>query len=208
MKFLNAALLGLGLVLAQSVTAAGDPVAGQQKSAVCAACHGADGNSVVAMWPKIAGQHEAYLARHITLIRDGNRPVPEMMGIVANLTDQDISDLAAYFSSQVKKPGVANPDLVPAGEKLYRGGRADDGIPACIACHGPAGEGNPFAGYPRLSGQHALYTSNILKKYRAGTNWGPDDANSAVMTGVARLLTDAEIEAVASYLEGLQFEKP
>lgn len=208
MKLFTAALVALGLATAPSAFAAGDAAAGQQKAAVCAACHGVDGNSVVAMWPKIAGQHEAYLVRHITLIRDGQRPVPEMMGIVANLSDQDIADLAAYYSSQVIKPGVANPDLVGAGQQLYRGGRANDGIPACIACHGPAGEGNPLAGYPALAGQHSVYTASMLNKYRDGTQWGEDDANSAVMTGVARLLTDDEIQAVASYLEGLQFEKP
>jgi cytochrome c553 len=208
MKLVYVAMVGLSLVSAPSAFAAGDPAAGQQNSAVCAACHGVDGNSVVTMWPKIAGQHEQYLARHITLIRDGLRPVPEMMGIVAGLTDQNIADLAAYFAAQTKSPGVANPELAAAGEQLYRGGRASDGIPACIACHGPAGEGNPFAGYPRLSGQHSVYTSNMLKKYRDGAQWGENDANSAIMTSVSRLLTDAEIEAVSSYIEGLYFEAP
>lgn len=208
MKLLHLAVAGLSLIVAQPLLAAGDPAAGQQKAAVCAACHGIDGNSVVTMWPKIAGQHEDYLARQITLIRDGGRPVPEMMGIVANLSDQDIADLAAYYAAQTKSPGVAQPELAAAGERLYRGGRADENIPACIACHGPAGEGNPLTGYPRLSAQHSLYTANMLKKFRSGAQWGADDANSAIMAGVSRLLTDAEIEAVASYIEGLHFEQP
>jgi cytochrome c553 len=203
MKITHWAAAGLSLFLATQALAEGDAAAGQQKAVVCGACHGVDGNSVVPQWPKIAGQHEAYLERHITLIRDGARPVPEMMGIVAALTDQDIADLAAYFSSQTKQPGVADEALAPAGAALYRAGRAEMGIPACMACHGPAGEGNPLAGYPALAGQHALYTSNMLKKYRSGTRWGEEDANSGMMVTVAKYLTDEEIEAVASYLQGL-----
>lgn len=201
------ALLGIAasllLLTSTDVLAQGDPEAGQQKSATCAACHGADGNSVVPMWPKIAGQHEAYLDRHITLIRDGARPVPEMMGIVANLTDEDIADLAAYFAAQTMSPGVADEALVEAGEALYRGGNAAKGIPSCAACHGPAGEGNPLAGYPWLGGQHATYTTSMLNKYRDGQRWGENDANSLVMTVVAERLSDEEILAVSSYIQGL-----
>ncbi|NRB70825.1 MAG: cytochrome c4 [Xanthomonadales bacterium] len=203
MKALIGALAGLCLFLAPTVHAQGDAAAGEQKSATCAACHGADGNSAVAMWPKIAGQHEAYLNRHITLIRDGQRPVPEMMGIVANLTDEDIADLSAYFAGQTISPGAADEALVARGERLYRAGDAKEGIPACMACHGPAGEGNPLAGYPWVAGQHATYTASMLNKYRAGDNWGEDDAASAVMVGVARRLTDEDINAVSSYLQGL-----
>jgi cytochrome c553 len=203
-------LLGLAasLLLLTSIDALaqGNPEAGQQKSATCAACHGADGNSVVPMWPKIAGQHEAYLNRQITLIREGARPVPEMMGIVAILSDEDIADLSAYFSSQTMSPGVADELLVAAGEQLYLGGNAAEGIPACAACHGPAGEGNPFAGYPWLAGQHATYTAGMLNKFRDGMQWGEDDASSQVMTGVARRLTDEEILAVSSYIQGLYRE--
>jgi cytochrome c553 len=201
------ALLGVAasflLLTANSVLAEGDPAAGEQKSVVCAACHGADGNSVVAMWPKIAGQHEQYLARHVTLIRDGARPVPEMMGIASTLSDQDILDLAAYYSAQTMSPGAADESLVALGEQLYRAGNPEEGVPACGACHGPAGEGNPLAGYPWLAGQHATYTASMLNKYRDGQAWGPEDASSVVMAGVARRLSDEEIAAVSSYIEGL-----
>ncbi len=201
------ALIGVAasflLLTAVDALAEGDPVAGEQKAAVCAACHGLDGNSTVPNWPKIAGQHEAYLTRQAILIRDGERPVPEMVGIVANLSDQDIADLSAYFAGQTISPGAADEAQVALGERLYLAGNPDEGIPACTACHGPAGEGNPLAGYPHVAGQHATYTVNMLNKYRDGQTWGEEDANSTVMTGVARRLTDEEITAVASYIQGL-----
>lgn len=203
MKTLLGVAASLLLLTTFNAVAEGDPEAGQAKSATCAACHGADGNSTVAMWPKIAGQHEQYLNHHITLIRDGQRPVPEMMGIVAGLTDEDIADLSAYFASQAVSPGVADESLVALGEQLYRAGNAEEGVPACIACHGPAGEGNPYIGYPSLAAQHATYTAAMLAKFRDGTQWGENDANSAVMVGVARRLSDEEIQAVSSYIQGL-----
>jgi cytochrome c553 len=183
--------------------AGGDASAGQAKSAICAACHGADGNSVVPNWPKLAGQHEAYLAREISLIKAGARPVPEMAGIVPGLSDQDIADLAAFFSSQTAAGGVADESKVALGERIFRAGNAESGVPACMSCHGPAGEGNPLAGYPALAGQHSVYTGNLLTRFRSGENWGVEDAPSQVMNGVAAELTDEEIAAVASYIQGL-----
>jgi cytochrome c553 len=183
--------------------AAGDASAGQAKSATCAACHGADGNSMVPNWPKLAGQHEAYLTRQVSLIKDGARPVPEMAGIVPGLSDQDIADLSAFFSSQTRADGVAEESRVALGEQIFRAGNAESGVPACMACHGPAGEGNPLAGYPALAGQHSVYTGNLLTRFRSGENWGADDAASQVMNGVAAELTDEEIAAVASYIQGL-----
>ncbi len=203
MKSALGAFACLVLLTANTALAEGDAAAGESKAAICAACHGLDGNSVVAMWPKLAGQHEQYLARHITLIKDGARSVPEMIGIVATLSDQDILDLAAYYASKTISPGAADENLVAAGESLYRAGNPEEGIPACTSCHGPAGEGNPLAGYPWVAGQHATYTENMLKKYRDGQTWGADDANSTVMVGVARRLTDEDITAVSSYLQGL-----
>lgn len=202
-----ALLTFLGLSLPQLSVAQGDPAAGEAQAGTCAACHGMDGNSTVAQWPKIAGQHEAYLDRHITLIRDGARPVPEMQGIVAGLSDQDIANLSAYFAAQDIKMGVADESLVPLGRRIYQAGNSETGVPACMACHGPVGEGNPLAGYPRLSGQHALYTANMLKKYRDGAQWGEDDVASRTMSEVAAELTDDEIEAVASYLAGLHMRE-
>ena len=191
------------LLVSLPAFAQGDAAAGQAKSAVCAACHGMDGNSVVPNWPKLAGQHEAYLVRHITLIKSGARMVPEMAAITPGLSEQDIKDLAAYFSAQTKSGGVADEALVATGERIYRAGNSETGVPACMACHGPAGSGNPLSGYPKLAGQHAVYTAKMLQDYRGGKNWGDKDGPSHVMNGVAKALTDEEIAAVASYIEGL-----
>jgi cytochrome c553 len=137
------------------------------------------------------------------LIKEGARPVPEMMGIVGSLSDQDFADLSAYFASQKNNGGVADEALSVLGEKLWRAGNAETGVPACMACHGPGGEGNPLAGYPALAGQHATYTGKMLERFRAGENWGPKDAPSQVMNGAAKGLTDAEIAALASFIQGL-----
>jgi cytochrome c553 len=190
-------------VFCLSAWAEGDPAAGQAKAALCAACHGADGNSMVPNWPKIAGQHSSYLERQIHLIKDGSRSVPEMVAFVGTLSDQDIADLAAFYSSSTIKGGIADDSLVAAGQRIYRGGNADSGVPACMACHGPAGEGNPLSVYPALAGQHSVYTAKMLTAFRDGANWGDDDSPSHVMNGSAGELTDAEIKAVASYIQGL-----
>lgn len=206
MKAFIGVLAGLSMFAATTALAEGDPAAGEAKSMVCAACHGTDGNSAVPMWPKIAGQHEQYLVRHINLIRSNDRPVPEMLGIASTLSDQDVLDLSAYYASQTMSPGVADESLVELGEAIYRAGNAESGVPACAACHGPTGAGNPYVGYPWVAGQHATYTASMLNKYRDGTVWGEGDANSAVMVGVAKGLTDEEIAAVSSYIEGLYRE--
>ena len=139
---MNLLLRATAIVLvffSQSGFAEGDAAAGQAKSATCAACHGVDGNSAVPNWPKLAGQHEQYLARQIALIQSGKRPVPEMMGIVMGLSGEDIADLAAHFSAQQSSGGVADEVKVAPGERIFRAGNADSGVPACMACHGPAG---------------------------------------------------------------------
>jgi cytochrome c553 len=183
--------------------AEGDASAGQTKTAICAACHGADGNSMVPNWPKLAGQHEQYLVRQVSLIQSGARAVPEMIGIVTSLSPQDIADIAAWYSKQAIVGGVADEAQIALGERIFRAGNMESGVPACMACHGPAGEGNPLAGYPALAGQHAVYTGNMLTRFRNGENWGEGDASSQVMNGVAAEMTDAEIAAVASYIQGL-----
>lgn len=194
------------VLLAPPVGAAGDASAGQAKSAICAACHAADGNSVVPNWPKIAGQHEQYMVRQVELIKSGARLVPEMAGVVPGLSEQDIEDLAAWYAAQPIAAGVADESLVALGERIYRAGNAETGVPACMACHGPAGEGNPLAGYPALAGQHTVYTTSMLTRFRAGENWGDGDA-SQVMNGSAAELTDQEIAAVASYVQGLHLRE-
>lgn len=203
MKQLLQFAVGLSLLVTLPALAAGNAGAGQEKAAVCAACHGMDGNSVVPNWPKIAGQHASYLERQLVLIKGGERPVPEMAGISMGLSDQDMADLAAYFSSQTTSAGLTDEALRASGEMLYRSGNAATDVPACMGCHGPAGEGNPLSGYPRLAGQHAVYSEKMLTGFRAGTTWGADDASSKIMTDVALRLTDAEIKAVASYIQGL-----
>ncbi|MSQ99234.1 MAG: cytochrome c4 [Xanthomonadales bacterium] len=190
-------------IVTQQAVAEGDAAAGQAKSAICSACHGADGNSMVPQWPKLAGQHRDYLVRQVTLIKAGARPVPEMVGIVATLSDQDIADIAAWFAAQQMSAGVAKEEDVFAGQRLWRAGDAQSGVPACMACHGPAGAGNPLAGYPALAGQQQVYVANILKRFRAGENWGDKDAPSHVMNGVAAELTDDDIKFLASYIQGL-----
>jgi cytochrome c553 len=202
---LRAAAISLVLFSLQAF-AQGDAAAGQAKSAICAACHGADGNSAVPNWPKLAGQHAQYMTRQVQLIKSGARPVPEMLGIVPGLSDQDIDDLSAYFSAQQASGGVADESKVTLGERIYRAGNADSGVPACMGCHGPAGEGNPLSGYPALAGQHAVYTSSMLTRFRDGENWGDDDAPSQIMNGSASELSDEEIAAVASYIQGLYLD--
>jgi len=202
MNLLVRVIASLAALCAVPSLADGDAAAGQQKAAVCAACHGIDGNSVVAQWPKLAGQHEAYLARQVTLIRDGARAVPEMAPLVANLSEADIADLAAWYASQAPAAAAADAELAEAGKRLYQAGNPETGVPACMACHGPAGEGNPLAGYPALAGQHSVYIENALTRFRSGQTWGEDDNASAVMAGVAARLSDAEIKAVASAIQG------
>lgn len=196
-------LAGAAMAAISPAFAEGDASAGQGKSAVCAACHGPDGNSAVAQWPKLAGQHAEYLAHQTQLIKSGARPVPEMAAIVAGLSDQDIEDLSAYFASQSIKAGVADESMIALGERIYRAGNAETGVAACMSCHGPSGEGNPLAGYPALAGQHDVYLAKAITRYRSGETWGEGDANSTVMAAVAKNLSDEEIQAVASYLQGL-----
>ena len=198
---LRAAFLILAL-FSHFAIAAGDPQAGESKASVCAACHGMDGNSQIAQWPKIAGQHADYIARQTRMVRDQQREVVQMYPIVMNLSDEDIDDIAAWYASQTVKPGVADEALVELGSTVYQGGNSESGVPACMACHGPTGSGIPAAGYPMLHGQHADYTADRLRRYRDGQA-NTDDPNSAVMVGVAANLTDDEIEAVSSYIEGL-----
>jgi len=197
------AAIALTTFFSAPVMAVGDPEAGQSKAGVCAACHGMDGNSQVAQWPKIAGQHEDYLARQTRMVRDQQRDVPQMYPIVMNLSDQDIADISAWYASQTIKPGVADEALVEPGRALYHGGNPDSGVPACMGCHGPTGNGIPGAGYPMVRGQHATYTADRLRRYRTGETNGENDPHSKTMVGVAENLIDDEIEAVSSYIEGL-----
>ena len=192
--------IALGMVLASTVHAAGDPEAGKAKSAICAGCHGTDGNSTNPEWPKLAGQHPGYLAKQLRDYKAGKRNNATMNGMVATLSDQDMADLAAYFGSQTAKGGEADPELVDMGEKIYRGGDLQKGLAACMGCHGPGGSGNPAAKFPALAGQHAKYTAMTLGEFKAETR--ANDPNK-MMRMIAGKMTKHEIEAVASYMAGM-----
>lgn len=197
-------LLGLtlpALAAESGKPAGGDAEAGKAKAAVCAACHGADGNSTNPEWPKIAGQHAAYIEGQLQAYRSGERQNPLMLGQAAALSAEDIADLAAYFGAQSQTPGVADPNQVALAEPIWRGGKADKAVPACAACHGPKGLGNGPAQYPKISGQHAKYTAVQLRAYRDGSRAGT--AAAKMMSQVAEGLSDAEIDALASYISGL-----
>ena len=196
-------LSGFALISPASTFAKGDPEAGRAKALTCSACHGQDGNSVNPEWPNLAGQHEKYIVKALRSYKDGTRNVVLMTSQVAGLSDQDMEDVAAFFASQTLARQTADPDLVKLGERIYRGGNIERGISACIACHGPSGRGNPAAGYPALAGQHATYTANQLLAYRANTRQTDADVDQ-VMRNVSALLSEAEIDAVASYIQGLQ----
>lgn len=180
--------------------AAGDAAAGKGKTAVCGACHSADGNSAIANFPKLAGQNEAYLVKQMGDIKSGNRVVPEMTGLLDALSDQDLADIAAYFAKQNGTVGHTAKDLVEQGQKIYRGGIASKGVAACTACHSPTGEGNGQAGFPKIGGQHAAYTEKQLKAFRVGDR---NNDPQQMMQDIAAKLSDAEIKAVASYIQGL-----
>ena len=198
-------LLAAGLVsfaaLAKEVPeleAPGDATAGKAKSMTCAGCHGADGNSPTGAWPKLAGQHEGYLVQQLQAFKSKERDNALMYGFAAALSDQDMKDLAAFYASQAISPASADPELVEAGEQIYKYGDAERGVAACAACHGPQGLGVASANFPRLAGQWAEYNDAQLKAYRDGVRVHP------MMNGVALNMRDRDIQAVVSYIQGMR----
>ena len=181
-------------------TAKADPAKGKVLAEqVCAACHGADGNSVAAANPSLAGQHADYIVKQLTEFKSGARKNPIMMGMAAPLSPEDMKNVGAYFSEQKIKPrDAADKKLLPEGQKIFKGGVASTKIPACMACHGPNGAGIP-AQYPRLGGQHAGYIVAQMTAFRSG-----ERANNTVMRDIALKMTDAQIKAVAEYISGLR----
>jgi len=176
-------------------------------TAVCSACHGADGNSPTSANPSLAGQHAEYLTLQLMHFKSAVRSNPVMAGMVANLSPEDMRALGLYFSEQKPKPQAAkDPSLVSTGQKLYRGGNSATGLPACAACHGPSGVGIPSR-YPRLSGQYPDYTLAQLKAFKAGER-GMDkeglDVNGRVMAQVAGRMSEQEMRSVAEYASGLR----
>jgi cytochrome c553 len=202
-------LLGCGLMV--TVQAAGiikgDAAAGEGKAVTCGACHGADGNSAVPNFPKLAGLGEKYLLKQMKDIRDGRRPVAAMAGQVDNMTDQDLADIAAFYDAKERTSEMADEDLVALGRKVYMSGIMERKVAACSGCHSPSGKGNGPAGFPGLAGQHADYIAAQLKMFRTGyesPEGRTNDGDSKIMRTTAFELSDLEIKAVASYASGLK----
>ncbi len=198
MRSIAAALLCV--CLSNPVLAEGDAAAGSSKSAVCAGCHGADGKAIAPNYPNLAGQHAGYLAKQMTNYRDGDRVSQLMSPMAANLSDQDVLDLAAHFSAMNTIQGIAEDEGLALGENIYRGGITAAKIAACSGCHGPAGAGNPAANYPRIGGQNKAYTAEQLRFFRSTER--KNDPNN-MMRALTHRMTDVEIDAVSNYIAGL-----
>lgn len=194
-------LLGIPGAARAADVIVGDPAAGQAKAVVCGACHGPDGNSMAPGFPKLAGQGQRYLLKQLHEIKDGKRTVLEMTGMLNPLNDQDLADIAAYFSGQRGSVGAADANLVARGEALFRGGKLDQGMPACTGCHSPNGAGIAAAGFPRLGGQHADYVKKQLTAFREGDR--TNDGDTMVMRTIASKLSNKDIDALAAYIQGL-----
>ncbi len=178
---------------------AGDVKAGQEKSAMCASCHGADGNSPIAIYPKLAGQSASYVAKQLADFKSGERVDPVMVGMVAALSEQDMNDLAAYFAVQIPTAGQAEGSDI--GHKLYFGGDANKGITACVACHGVKGKGMAQAGFPALAGQNADYLKKQIASFREGSR-GND--RSSMMRNIAIKLSDSDIDELVNYMSSIK----
>ena len=195
----------------------GDAKAGQTKAGACAACHGLDGNAMQQNAPRIAGMPERYIAQQLAQFRNGERTsgmAALMVPFASMLSAQDMRDVGAWYASQKGGAGIADDTLIAAGpnkgmkfyqvgEKLYRAGDSARGIPACMACHGPSGAGNPGPAYPAVNGQDHAYVARRLEEYRTGTTTAKDAAHFKLMASVAKSLTDEEIQSLGSYVQGL-----
>ncbi len=217
MKPLSLIVISAALVLSSPASAetapattsngTGDVAKGEQIAAqVCAACHNADGNSIIPINPSLAGQHAAYLTKQLNDFKaqgdkQPDRPSPVMGAMVAPLSSEDMRNLAAYYARQVPKPlGAKNKELAEEGEKIYRGGNLETSVPACAGCHSPNGSGIP-PNYPRLAGQHAEYTAAQLRAFR--TEERTNDANR-MMHSIATRMSEKEMQAVSEFISGLR----
>ena len=206
------ALLSVNFVHAAAMPK-GDATAGQALAAPCAACHGADGNSAAPNFPKLAGQNAKYIYKQLVDMKSNRRPNPMMTALIANLTEQDFANLAAYYAQQKSGVNLADPKLVAKGERLFRGGNPQTGVAPCAGCHGPAGKGNALAAFPKLGGQHVDYVKKQLIDFRAAgrddnteqkrTNDAAKAGEQGIMQMVAAKLSDKDIDALASYISGL-----
>lgn len=201
---LSAPLAVMATEAAKDPLVKGDAVAGEAKAATCVACHGPAGNSAAPTFPKLAGQSSKYLYEQMAAFKSGKRNNPVMAPQAAGLSDQDMRNISAYFAAQKAGPGVASKDAVAVAEKIYRAGIPAKSIPACAACHGPAGAGSAASGFPRIGGQHAAYSSSALQRLRGSYAESLPESNVKMMASIASKLSDQEIEALASYVNGLQ----
>lgn len=195
----------------------GDAKAGQTKAGACAACHGLDGNAMQQNAPRIAGMPERYIAQQLAQFKHGERTTglaALMVPFAASLSNQDMRDVGAWFASQKAGAGIADDTVIAAGpnkglkfyqvgERLYRAGDSARGVPACMACHGPSGAGNPGPAYPSVQGQASAYVARRLEEYRTGTTTAKDAVHFNLMASVAKTLTDEEIQSLGSYVQGL-----
>ncbi|MFD2191504.1 c-type cytochrome [Pistricoccus aurantiacus] len=201
-KLLASLAIILGAAGVAHAQTQGDPAAGKEKAQACAACHGQQGISALGTFPNLAGQQASYLAKQIRNIRDGERVVAQMVGQVDDYSDQDAADVAAYFANMEANLGQveAEEEVVERGRELYRAGDRAKGIPACAACHTPTGEGIGTAVYPALSGQHPEYAVSTLTDFSKGERHNDP---SAIMRNIASKMSEADMEAVSTYLLGL-----
>jgi cytochrome c553 len=198
-------LVCIGILISfQYVRAEGNSEAGAQKALACAGCHGQNGNSVNPLWPKLAAQHPQYTVKQLQDFKSGNRSNPQMSPMATALSEQDMEDIAAYYAEQSitegQIPASVEDRLIELGERIYRAGDINKGLASCMACHGPAGTGNPTAGFPNVASQHSAYTAVQLQAFK--TEARNNDTNS-VMQDVSLKLTNDEINAVSLYLQGL-----
>jgi cytochrome c553 len=197
-------------LLPLQAAAKGSAEAGATKAAVCVACHGVNGNSVNPEWPSLAGQNAPYIAEQIRLFKANKRLNINMNAQAAAIPDEDIEDIAAYFATQTPTGLEADPSYWQAGEKLYRAGDARRAIPACQACHGPVGRGNPGAGFPSLRAQHSVYTVKQLNDYAAQNRYRDAEGkvqqsrNGRMMVDITSRLTAEDIRNLASYIQGMR----
>lgn len=211
-KVLLVVLGAFSLLSSIVVIAEGDAEAGKSKILVCTACHGAEGVSASGLYPNLAGQGEKYLLKQLRDIQSDARPILEMTGMLTNMTDQDLEDVAAFFASQEASVtgsqqiadeayALSEEEFLALGERVYRGGNLETNVPACTGCHSPRGNGNAPAIYPAIGGQHADYILKQLTDFQR--NLRTNDGETLIMRGVAGNMSDLEMRAVANYISGL-----
>jgi cytochrome c553 len=199
-SLLGAIILALSGLVSFTANAA-DIEAGKAKSAVCAACHGADGNSANAAWPSLAGQHATYIYKQLQDFKEGRRNDATMAGMVALLNDEDMKNVAAYFESQQPKAVAFDPDMIEMGENIYRGGITETSVAACMSCHSPSGKGNGPAGWPSLKGQHPEYLVLQMQNFKQGLR---TNDSGEMMRNVVVRMSDREMKSVAAYIAGIE----